>query len=114
MTTTNIKNLPNHDETGLYFTGLLHTDTKPYMVLTRTAKTVTVCPIRVKPDPDWKPEMIPGGFAAHCTNQRQQTWLYDGVDDTQMKTLRLTKKGWVCRGQRFIEDRAIRFHDYNF
>jgi len=106
----NIKNLPE----AQYFTERGYTQAYPWVVVKATAKTRTLARVLVEQDPDWKPKMIPGGFAAHCTNQNAQTWLYAGVDMDNQKTVRLTKKGWALRGTRFIEDRAVHFYDYNF
>jgi len=111
MINTNIKNLP---ENGNYFTEYGYSDCNPWVEVKRTAKTVTVAPVLVKADPDWKPNFIPGGFAAHCENQGQQTWLYDGVDESVTRTIRMTKKGWSDRGIQFGENTARRFYDYNF
>ena len=110
MTDTNIKNLPE----GNYFTEIGYSQSYPWVEIRRTAKTVTVAKVDVERDPEWKPEMIPGGFAAHCTNQHEQTWLFKGINHERTRTLRLTKKGWALQGTRYIEGRAREFYDYNF
>jgi len=109
-TFTNIKNLPE----GKYFTETGYSQSYPWVEIKRTAKTVTLAKVNIAPDPEWKPEMIPGGFSAHCTNQSDQTWLYDGYDMSNTRTIRMTKKGWAHKGTRYIEDRAVEFYDYNF
>ncbi len=110
MTQTNIKGLPE----GKYFTEIGYSQQYPWMELRRTDKTVTLVKVAVQADPDWKPEIIPGGFAGHCTNQSQQTWLFKGIRPTQTMTVRKTKRGWSYKGVRFVEDRAVEFYDYNF
>ena len=106
---TNIKNLP----TGEYVTELGYSQSYPWKVIKKTAKTMTVQAVRTKRDPKWKPEMHSGGFCAHCSNQHSQTWLYDGLDEgTQV--IRKTKKGWSLRGVPYVENRAQYFYDYNF
>lgn len=110
MTNTNIKNLPE----GSYFTERGYSQSYPWVEIGRTAKTVKLAKVKVAIDPDWKPEMHPGGFAAHCSNQSQQTWLFDGIDEANTRTIRLTKKGWSLRGTRYSEDTAVEFYDYNF
>lgn len=110
-TSTNIKNLP---ENAKYMTMLCYSDAKPYVVVKETAKTKVLSPVLVERDPDWKPEMHPGGFAAHCSNQSEQTWLYDGVDEEMQIRVYKTKRGWGWKGTRFAEDRATYFYDYNF
>lgn len=110
MTYTNIKNLPE----GKYFTEVGYSQQYPWTEIARTAKTVTLAKVCVRVDPEWKPEMYAGGFAAHCSNQSEQTWLFLGVNPTQTVTVRQTKRGWASKGVRFIEDRAVEFYDYNF
>ena len=110
MTKTNIKNLPE----GNYFTEWGYSQSYPWIEISRTSKTVKVARVRVKPDPEWKPEIIPGGFAGHCTNQHAQTWLFDNVSAIETRILRLTKKGWSLKGVRYSEGVAREFYDYNF
>jgi hypothetical protein len=109
---TNIKNLP----AGKYFTEHGYSQSYPWMVIASTpsGKTLTLAKVDVAPDPEWKPDFIPGGFCAHCTNQSDQTWLFDKVDRSHTVTIRKTKKGWARKGTRFSEDRAVEFYDYNF
>ena len=107
---TNLKGLPD----GVYFTERGYTQAYPWVQIKRTAKTATIAKVLVAKDPDWKPEMIPGGFAAHCTNQGDQTWLYAGVDLNLTRIIRLTKSGWMLHGTRYVEGAAIEFYDYNF
>lgn len=112
MTDTNIKNLP----AGTYFTEYGYSQSYPWKVVSRTAKTCTVAKVNVSPDPEWKEKMEvhPGGFCAHVSNQNQQTWLYAGVNEEYTRTLRLTKRGWALKGTRYVEGRAVEFYDYNF
>ena len=115
-TETNIVGLPN-GPTNKYFTERGYSESYPWKMVAMSAsgKTLTIAPVKTKQDPDWKPEMVAGGFCAHCTNQQDQTWLYDGVYGDYTRTIRKNKKGqWVYKGTRFTEDRAIKFHDYNF
>lgn len=111
MTETNIKCLP---EGRTYFTEIGHSQQYPWVEIKRTEMTVTLAKVQVKPDPDFKPDFIPGGFCAHCSNQSEQTWLFDKISDVQTKTIRKTKRGWSHGETRFIENRAIEFYDWNF
>ena len=108
---TNIKNLP---EGKIYWTEDGYSQSYPWVEIKRTAKTVTLAKVMVERDPNWKPEMIPGGFAAHCTNQCDQTWLFEGINEGWTRTIRLTKKGWCHKGDKFSENCAVYFYDYNF
>lgn len=110
MTSTNIKNLPE----GEYFTEIGYSQSYPWVVVKRTAKTITLARVRVSKDPEWVPEMSVGGFCAHFHNQNEQTWLFDKIDAERKTTIRQTKKGWSHQGVRFIEGCAREFYDYNF
>lgn len=111
MTKTNIKNLP---EGHNYFTEWGYSQSYPWVEIKRTAKTVTLAKVEVGPDPEWKPEIISGGFAGHCTNQHEQTWLFKKIEGRITKTIRLTKQGWARKGVQFSEGVAREFYDYNF
>lgn len=116
--TTNVIGLPE----GEYLTQTAYSDCAPWKVTSRTATTMTLCPVRTKRDPNWKPNIVPGGFVGHCTNQDEQTWLYDGVDEEHTTTVRLVKsryygsdKLWRSpQAGEFIANGAYRKHDYNF
>lgn len=119
-TNTNIKNLPM-GPTNKYFTEIGYSQSYPWKEIKRTAKTRTLARVLTERDPDWKPEIIPGGFVGHCTNQGEQTWLYAGVDMNDTVTIRKVKSRycgedemWANRGVKFVEDRAVEFFDYNF
>lgn len=113
---TNIKGLPEGD----YMTETLWSDTTAWKVVARSGTTVTLQEVLVERDPEWKPEILPGGFAGHCTNQREQTWVYAGLGQATCK-VRLVKsrfagseKLWGSKGRTFIANGAVNFHDYNF
>ena len=108
---TNIKNLP---EGRLYFTEVGYSQMYPWVMVKRTAKTATLAKVVVKPDPEWKPNILPGGFAGHCDNQADQTWLFDRIDETQTKRVTMTRRGWRRGEIKFVEDCAFEFYDYNF
>jgi len=111
ITNTNIKNLPQNAN---YFTEHLYTDARVWVEVKRTATTVTLAEVVTKKDPDWKPDFHVGGFAAHCANQSQQTWLFDRINYDATRTVRMTKRGWAYKGTKFSEGKARRFYDYNF
>lgn len=114
---TNIKGLPE----GEYVTETGYSETYAWQVVSKTAKTMTIRPVRVSSDPEWKPEIIAGGFAGHCTNQSEQTWMFDGFEDfTAVVRLKKSRyygsdKLWgSAQGSEFIANGARRKHDYNF
>jgi hypothetical protein len=109
---TNIKNLPE----GEYVTALGYSDTHPFKIIAKTACTVEVVAVETETDPEWiaKREFYPGGFFGHTANQNQQTWIFKGLGKRKIR-LRRNKKGQlVNRGERYAENRAVRFYDYNF
>lgn len=110
---TNVKNLP----AGTYWTSYSYSDSKIWKEVKRTAKTVTLIPVWVAADPEWKAKMQAhiGGFCAHVSNQQEQTWLFDKIRDDFTIMIRQTKRGWrSANGDKFLPDRARYFHDYNF
>lgn len=110
---SNVKNAP----AGVYFREIGYSQCYPWVLvkISASGKTAKIRSVRTKKDPEWNPEIIPGGFVGHCINQGQQTWLYDGLEDREV-TIRLNKKGqWVRKGVRFIESEGPDyFYDYNF
>lgn len=79
----------------------------------------------------WKPEFIPGGFSAHCTNQSDQKWNIEEDEEGRVVELSLRRvkfknpnlpathrECWVPVGSspdtiRWVAGRR-KFHDYNF
>ena len=95
----------------------LHSDVEPYEIVKVVSnKTLIVRPMHAKLDPTWKPEMHAGGFVAHTSNNYDQKWIItsDVLSDTVR--IRLHKNGtWHGRSGRFtINEKPIKFHDYNF
>lgn len=114
--TTNIKGLPE----GEYLTCTGYSDTHAWVVVSKTAKTMTLREVKVARDPEWKPEFYAGGFAGHCHNQQKQTWLFDGFGE-QTIIVRLCKsrycgsdKLWRSKHHNFVANGAVEFYDYNF
>lgn len=110
MTDTNIKNLPE----GTYFTEIGYSQQYPWLVIRETPTTRELVKVVVDRDPEFTPNILPGGFCGHCDNQHLQTWLYKGIRPTETVTIRKTKHGWSRNGVRFIEGRAREFYDWNF
>ena len=117
-TRTNLVGLPN-GPTNKYFTERGYSQSYPWKMLKQSAsgKTLTLARVKTQPDPAWKDKInfIPGGFSAQCSNQNQQTWLYDGIQTDHTITIRKNKRGiWMNKGVKFSEDVAVYFYDYNF
>lgn len=112
---SNVKNAPE----GRYFTEHGYSQVYPWVVtkVSPSGKTITLAHVETKKDPEWKPNFISGGFCAHCDNQHEQTWLFDGISPMRTKTIRLNKKGqWVHKDVTFTEspNGPCYFYDYNF
>ncbi len=102
-----------------YFTLHLWTEKHPYeFVRTRGSKFAVIREMNVVKHPDWKPEIIPGGFVGHCTNQDQQKWLYESDPDGYEIEVRWSqpKQAWYDKnGARYTnESEPEYYYDYNF
>jgi len=106
-----------------YFNESIGSDCYPYEVVNEVSEqTVEIRRMKSTLDPTWKPEMHVGGFAAHCSNQRSQRWIYES--DESAPTFRIRRKKnqpsngspvWGKGGRIFRQsDKPYRFHDYNF
>jgi hypothetical protein len=91
-------------------------DVHPYEIIRWVSeKTVEIRAMQATLDPSWKPEFIPGGFAAHCTNQSSQRYTYESDPNAPVIRARLGKKGWKSkRGMHKPSEKPRRFYDYNF
>lgn len=105
-------------EVGDGVTECLWSDRHACTVIARTAKTLTIQRDKAILDPNFKPEWIPGGFAAHCTNSEDQKWTYERNPNGEIIKCRWSEKrgGWQTGSDGSI--RIIRgrheYHDYNF
>lgn len=70
-----------------------YSDVLPGTVIKRTAKSCTVRYDDVAKDPNWKPEFVVGGFAAHCLNQESQSWIITNNPDGVTYRFFLHKSG---------------------
>ena len=69
-------------------------DVEPFeIVKVISDKTIVVKKMIAEKDENWKPEIIPGGFAGHCVNQNEQKWSYKSAPDAIEIRVRLGKKG---------------------
>lgn len=131
-----IDRLPPMFEVGDGVSLMGHTDVTPYEVIevSKTGKLVTIREMKATRDPNWKPEMVPGGFAAHCINNREQKWILESNPEGTIKKISLRKVKLNPRhnyGMNFVEKwvpvrekvkigeypvlpYAKKFYDYNF
>lgn len=103
-------------EVGDGVTIRLYSDAHAYTVIKRTAKTITIQQDKATLDPSFKPEFIPGGFAAHCTNQDEQTYTYERDTTGRILTLHWSEVlgGWKTPYNRKVALGRHEFYDYNF
>ena len=95
-----------------------YSDVNPYEVVGHVSeKTIEVRAMNAERDPEWSPEIIPGGFSGHCVNQQSQKWIIKSDPKGPIVRIRLRKNGrWYDKyGNEFgLSDRPVKHHDYNF
>ena len=94
-----------------------YSDVTPYEIIRVVSpRCIEVREMDAKLADGQKPEIIPGGFSGHCTNQRELKYDITSNESNRVVRLRFGKKGWkAATGERFAVDAApIRFYDYNF
>lgn len=84
------------------------------VAVSKSGKTISLQPDHAELD-NWKPEMIPGGFSAHCSNNHSQRYRYQPNPTAEVIKARIRKDGSyrTSGGQRVIQGRH-HFYDYNF
>lgn len=95
----------------------LHSDVEPFEVVRVVSpKCIELRRMRATLSPDWKPKMHAGGFAANCSNQSSQEWLYACDFDAPVIRARLRKDGEFhsAYGRHLMAVNPRKFHDYNF
>lgn len=105
-------------EVGDGVTMYLWSDAHACTVIARTAKTLTIQQDKATLDPNFKPEWIAGGFAAHCTNSDEQEWTYERDPNGEIIKCRWSEKHgrWQTGSDGSIKIGRGRHehYDYNF
>ena len=97
-----------------------YTDVKPVEVIRHvTDRCVEVRHMKAESAPEFKPNIIPGGFSGHCTNNTEggQKWIITQDETNPIFKIRLHKNGtWrdANDGSYIPSDHARKFYDYNF
>lgn len=95
----------------------MYSDSHAGTVVKVTKTTITVQQDIATLDPNWKPEIVAGGFAGHCTNQDTQTYSYEQNPNGETRTFRWSAKYGQYRnnkiGMKLTKGRR-EFYDYNF
>ena len=99
---------------------IYYSDVKPCTVIKRTKKFVWIQMDNYKLAEGEKPNIIPGGFAGHCTNQRQLKYDITRNLKGSISRFGLRANGRWCRcGQHDVNPTTLgkgwrAFYDYNF
>jgi hypothetical protein len=105
-------------EVGDGATICLYSDRHASTVIKRTKATITVQHDKAILEPNYKPEWIPGGFSAHCTNQEEQSYTYERNPDGSIETFRWSEKNGKFQGGSDGSIKVIlgrhEHYDYNF
>lgn len=96
----------------------MYSDVDPYEVLStnKSGKLKTIRSMKTKELP-WDKNFVAGGFCGTMANQNEQKWECTSNEDGQIFVIRKHKNGrWydVCGGKYTIDDKPVKFYDYNF
>lgn len=95
-----------------------YSDVTPFEVVRVISdKTIEVREMDAERDQSVKLEFHVGGFAAHCSNQRDQKWFIKSNAANRIIRIRKNKDGvWKsAHGSKFyLSDKPVKFYDYNF
>ena len=107
---------PANAKVGDGATVYLYSDRHAGTIVKVTKCTVTVRRDKATLDPNFKPEFIPGGFGAHCTNQDEQRYTYEPNENGELTTVRWSKKynRYGQPGDLRLGKGRHEFYDYNF
>lgn len=112
------KELNREIEVGDGVTMYLWSDAQACTVIAKTAKTITIQRDKAILDPNFKPEWVPGGFSAICTNSAEQEWTYERNPNGEIIKCRWSEKygGWQTGSDGSIKIGRGRHehYDYNF
>lgn len=92
-------------------------DVEPYEVVRVISdKTIEIRPMKAERDESIKLDWAVGGFAGHCINQRDQKWFITSNETAPVIRARRRVDGYYHSkyGKHMLNERAIRFYDYNF
>ena len=95
-----------------------YSDIDPATVIKRTSKMIIVRNDKAELDGVWKPEFIPGGFSAHCTNDHEQTdhWVITEDPDGSTERFNWSEKYgvWRNKSDETVAPEWLKYYDYNF
>jgi|LSQX01.1.fsa_nt_gb hypothetical protein len=100
-------------------TGHMYSDAHAFTVIrvSPSGKTFWAQRDKAKLKKNWKPEIAPGGFVGHCTNQDSQDYDYEPDPNGSIIQCRWSQKKqcFQCLNRyRGISGGRWEFYDYNF
>jgi len=109
---------PKRPMINQYANQICYSDVLPFEILavSKGGNRITIRAMMYELDPNWQPEIIPGGFAGHCVNQSEQRWVITSDETARPIKANKRKDGYFYSvwGKHRIEDQPRRFYDYNF
>lgn len=95
---------------GKYINEYLYSDVNPIgKIVGIKSKTILYVQPIVATKNKTEMEFIPGGFSAHCTNNRSQEWEYEEQGEIIEVKMTTGRYDW-----KRIADAPRKFYDYNF
>ena len=96
-----------------------YSDTTPFEIVRAVSdKTIELRSMTAERAADWKPKIVAGGYAGHCTNNGNQSkaWVIKSDPEGYTVRARLQKDGsWKSsHGRHSLHTAAIKKYDYNF
>jgi len=96
-----------------------YSDTTPFEIVRAVSdKTIELRSMTAERAADWKPKIVAGGYAGHCTNNGNQrkAWVIKSDPEGYTVRARLQKDGsWKSsHGRHSLHTAAIKKYDYNF
>lgn len=100
-------------------TYVMYSDRKAMTILEKTERKIVAALDDQELDENWKPDMVPGGFSAHCQNQNSQKWICKtNVENVKLIFTRRKNGKWVEKSQKMngyhIVCGRFPFYDFNF
>lgn len=94
-----------------------YSDVEPFEVVRVISdKTIEIRAMRAERDESVKLEWAVGGFAGHCVNQRDQKWVITRDESAPVIRARRRVDGYFHSpyGKHVLNDKPVKFYDYNF
>ena len=97
-----------------------YSDIEPHEIINRVSDiTLEIRAMDAVRSPDWKPEIVAGGFFGHCTNNENQrnAWIISSNEKNNTFRIRKNKHGvWKSAGggRYFLSEQPVKKYDFNF